>query len=68
MGWIAELPSPYQEQAEQFAKADSEYNIKDYYELLYDNPAMALSYGFIWEDCGGFHYWDNIINEHFNLQ
>jgi len=65
MGWIAQLQEPYKQQAIDFAKADPDYNIHDYHELMYDNPITALSYAFVWSENGSFEYWNNILNEQF---
>lgn len=67
MGWIETMPEPYRSQAEDFAKADADYNLWDYHVLMYDNPKTALSHAFVWSDCGGFNYWSNILDEQFNL-
>jgi hypothetical protein len=64
MGWIETMPEPYRSQAEDFAKADADYNMHDYHCIKYDNPITALSYAFVWADCLGFDYWNDILNEH----
>lgn len=68
MGWIQELPEPHRTHATDFAKADPDYNMRDYHELLYDNPITAMSTAFIFSECGGFNHWNDIIHEHFGLK
>jgi len=63
MEWINTFPSPYKEQAIDFAKQDPEYNNHDYHVIRYNNPISALTSAFQFSHCLGYQYWENFIND-----